>query len=71
MCLDEDVKEHEQQYNEMLESLIELLKDTEENYEATEDPLQDERFDDDYGHIVKLIEKITGFLYSEIKELLP
>ena len=42
---------------EILAALIEIIIDTEQHYKATEDPLQDERFEDDYGHVIKLIEK--------------
>ena len=55
--------------NEMLEALIDMLVDAENIYITTA-PLGDERFDDDYGHIVEIIEKANGKKWEEIKEIL-
>lgn len=55
---------------ELLVALIEIIINTEQHYEATEDPLTDERFEDDYGYMVKIIEKTDykNRTWSELKK---
>ena len=52
---------------EMAEALIEVLIRREEEYEGLGGPLWDERFSDDYGHLIAILEKAFGRPWAEIK----